>query len=548
MKSLRWPGRIALLLTLFTWCYFLFLLPTFDFDESLYRRVAEEMKLSHDYWRMTWDGWPVYHKPPIFYWLICVVSFVIDGPQNGVSSLAARIPNFFATLGIMISLYWAGRKVGDGTDRSGWVPVLAFLCAAFPVLTATTVIFDPLQTLALMPALIIPTLLFLRKLELKPIHFAGWSLSLFFSCALKGLNGLVIPSIAIALQLLLSVKTDGIKNAFRLGFKFFLLVFIPASVLTSAFYFGLDHWLGRAFTHEFLWVQHFERSQIPMEEHSGSLLYHFIIIYFGAGFMAPLLLDRAVRTRVKLSEHAYPLSFALAFVLVFTASATKLPHYTWPVWPAFSIYFAILLSQSTGLPAPAFNDPSPKQRVLRVIAFLPVLILGMLLLALATQPELILQNFAKSPAAKSIALHFDGFTALEKLSFYAGALVCFVAQARRKSLSASVEISALFASVATLLLVLGIGRTAKDLLVTPFEEITAALKAHGAVAGDCIRSSGAQSPTFSLALGNTLSHNRCEPQDLKFLVAPEWKADECETRSLVRLEQKHYLVLCGKKP
>ena len=30
--------------------------PTFDFDEALYRRVAEEMKHSKEYFITTWDG------------------------------------------------------------------------------------------------------------------------------------------------------------------------------------------------------------------------------------------------------------------------------------------------------------------------------------------------------------------------------------------------------------------------------------------------------------------------------------------------------------
>lgn len=42
------------------------------------------------------------------------------------------------------------------------IPVMAFLCAGFAVLTSGAVIFDPLQSLALMPALLIPTRIFLR--------------------------------------------------------------------------------------------------------------------------------------------------------------------------------------------------------------------------------------------------------------------------------------------------------------------------------------------------------------------------------------------------
>ncbi len=546
MKELKLPGRLALLFTLLTWGYYLFFLPTFDFDESLYRRVAEEMKLSQDYWRMTWDTWPVYHKPPFFYWLICGFSFLIDGANAGVSSLSARLPNFFASLGILFTLYWAGKKVADQSARSGWVCVLAFTSALFPILTATTVIFDPLQTLALMPSLIIPTLAFHKNLQLKPKHWFAWAMSLFLACALKGLNGLIVPSFALAFHLLISFKSEGFSRNFRFGLRFLGCAFVPAALATAAFYAGLDHWIGRPFTQEFLWVQHFERSQVPMEAHSGSFFYHFWIIFFGAGFLAPLVLDRAFRTRVSFAKQGFPLSFAFAFVFLFSFSATKLPHYTWPAWPALALYFAVLLSCVKEAKSYPLSGATPTQRMQRVIAFLPVLILGMIMLALATQPELILQTFAKSASAQSIAKHFQGFRFLEKTFFYAGAIACFFTQIRRRTITASVEASALLASVVTFCLVAGLGRTAQDLMVRPYEEITTALHQHGVQSTDCVRSAGAQSPTFSLALGQKILHNRCEPGVVKFLVTPEWKAQECEARGLKRLEQKSYLVLCGK--
>ncbi|MBC7398070.1 MAG: hypothetical protein H7333_11560 [Bdellovibrionales bacterium] len=548
MNSLKLPGRFALVFLLATWGYFLFFMPTFDFDESLYRRVAEEMKLSHDYWRMTWDHWPVNHKPPLFYWLICIFSFAVDGSAAGVSSLAARLPNFCASLGILGTLYWAGKKVADDSTRAGWAPVLAFTSALFPILTATTVIFDPIQTLALMPSLIIPTLVFHRGVKLKPLHWTVWSLSLFLSCALKGLNGMVIPSLALGFHLLINIKNEGVGKTFRFGLRFLGFVFLPAVALTALFYFGLDHRIGPQFTHEFLWIQHFERSQVPMEEHSGSYLYHFWVIFFGAGFLAPLLLDRARRTKVSYGKQGFPLTYAFTFVLVFSFSATKLPHYTWPVWPALALYFGVLLSlvKETGF-EPSKRSPLPLQQVLKVVSFLPVLILGMTLLALATQSDLLLQTFAKSLAAQSVAKQFGGFEGWEKSLFFVGAITCFFSQLRRRSITASVETNALLAAFVTLCLVLGLGRTARNLMVMPFEEMAQTLKLRGVQTGDCIRYSGAQSPTFSLALGNQIFHNRCEPQDLKYLVAPEWKAQECETRNLSRLEQKSYLVLCGKK-
>jgi 4-amino-4-deoxy-L-arabinose transferase-like glycosyltransferase len=68
-------------------------IPTFDFDEALYRRVAEEMKQSHEYFVMTWDGKPFYEKPPTYIWSIVASSFLVDGSSPHVSVFASRLPS-----------------------------------------------------------------------------------------------------------------------------------------------------------------------------------------------------------------------------------------------------------------------------------------------------------------------------------------------------------------------------------------------------------------------------------------------------------------------
>ncbi|NDG85824.1 MAG: hypothetical protein EBX52_12420, partial [Proteobacteria bacterium] len=153
---------MALFLTLILWLYFAAALPTFDFDESLYRRVTESMRQAGNPWLLTWDGRELFHKPPVFYWLIWCASALVDAGKETVSAMAARIPGLFSTLAILFSLHAGMRHLfPEQKDQKGFLPpVFAFLCAAFAVLTGTAVILDPLQTLALMPALIIPARMF----------------------------------------------------------------------------------------------------------------------------------------------------------------------------------------------------------------------------------------------------------------------------------------------------------------------------------------------------------------------------------------------------
>ncbi len=104
MNEKKFPS-LAFLLIILLWVLFLFYVPTFDLDESLYRRVAEEMKTNHQWWHPTWDGDELFHKPPFFYWLIVAVSQLFDAKDAGVSIFSARLPSFLASLGILFSLF-----------------------------------------------------------------------------------------------------------------------------------------------------------------------------------------------------------------------------------------------------------------------------------------------------------------------------------------------------------------------------------------------------------------------------------------------------------
>jgi hypothetical protein len=125
-------------------------------------------------------------------------------------------------------------------------------------------------------------------------------------------------------------------------------------------------------------------------------------------------------------------------------------------------------------------------------------------------------------------------------------MTCFVFLVNRRRLARSVEIAAFFSSLTLTCFVLSMAPSIQALLIKPFYDISEDLKALNPPAGECIRYSGPFSATLSLALGPTLPHNRCEPSDMKYLIAPEWKAGECEDLKFTRVSQRAHLVLCKK--
>jgi 4-amino-4-deoxy-L-arabinose transferase-like glycosyltransferase len=537
------------------WSFFLLKIPTLDFDEALYRRVADSMKAEHNPRYLNWDTRILFHKPPILYWLIWMFSNLIDGAKGAVSTFAARLPSFFSSVGIIAYLYLSGKRFETndllarkraGGFSIGQTSALAFLCGLFPLLTATAVLFDPLQTLCLMPALVIPSVLFFQDGKLKHSDWVFWCLSLFAANATKGLNGMIVPTVAFGLHCLWAIRTYGFKRVMKLALQFLGFVFLPAVVLTFAYYAWLDHQIGPAFTHEFIWVQHFERGTQAMEQHTGTFFYHFLVIFFGGGILIPLLLERAFKVRAQFLKYGFPLTYALSFMVIFGLSATKLPHYSWPVWPALALYVGII----SGLPrnlilaaeAAARKNRDPK----KLIALIPVILIGVLSLALTLIKNSGLTSLTHSPSFQAVLMHYQGLNPVEVFAFLACTFFCAVFIVFKDLFLARIEWCAMFSTVIALCFTFGIARTLDDLMVKPFYEIAERIKQDGAVVTDCIRYSGTLSPTFSLALSPELIHNRCEPGNMKYLVAPEWKTKECKDLNFKMIDQKSYLVICKK--
>jgi 4-amino-4-deoxy-L-arabinose transferase-like glycosyltransferase len=517
---------------------FLFKIPTLDFDESLYRSVSDSMKHAHNPWYLAWDGKALFHKPPVFYWLIWFFSNLIDRSNAPVSTLACRMPSLFATIGILICLRRSGKRFLSDGDEIGHSASLAFLCGLFPVLTATSVLFDPLQTLLLMPALIVPTVLFFDENKIRTSDWIGWSLSLFAASALKGLNGIVVPTFAFGIHALFFIRPLGYKKVLSLALRFLLRVFLPACALIAIYFYALNEKIGPEFTHEFIWVQHFERGTIAKEQHSGTFFYQLFVLFFGGGILIPLLFERLGNLKLIFRKFGFPLTYALSVVIVFGLSATKLPHYSWPAWPALCLFIGLI--PATSLQTKKYSTE------LRMLAVIPVLLVGIFSLSLALFPTTLLGLFAKTPSFLGVMKYFSGFTFLESIAFLTSAILCFAFIAKKNAILPHIEVCALISLGVSLSLSLGFARTLDSLMVTPFYQIATSVKNDGAGSQDCIRYSGALSPTLSLALAPELLHNRCEPGAMRYLIAPEWKKKECDERSFKVIDQKSYLVLCKK--
>jgi hypothetical protein len=122
----------------------------------------------------------------------------------------------------------------------------------------------------------------------------------------------------------------------------------------------------------------------------------------------------------------------------------------------------------------------------------------------------------------------------------------FVFIFRHRTLSRSPHFAAFLSMTSVSALVIGLSPSLEGILVKPFVQIAEDLKARNPAASECIRYSGPLSATLSLALGPKLFHNRCEPQETKFLITPEWKAAECQETGFTEISHRGHLILCVK--
>ncbi|NBW82723.1 hypothetical protein EBR21_13310, partial [bacterium] len=238
-------------------CLRSFAIEPFDFDESIYRRMAEEMKASgHWLSQPVFNGEAYNHKPPTYIGALALLSWLIDGSEPQVTAFSSRFASLifsFLTLFLLHSTWKKLTKRGSETrfeerheHRSGISPVYFHLMCFLPTIAATAVLLDPL--------LVLFTSLFVCSEALR-VHSreSGQSsakILWFLSClgmtgatATKGLLGLVLPAGSAFLycfwqnsEMYEQDRTKYLWQSLRLGLMHFLPQALVAAIASAGFY------------------------------------------------------------------------------------------------------------------------------------------------------------------------------------------------------------------------------------------------------------------------------------------------------------------------
>ena len=573
-------GLVAVLM-LVTSVFVAFRTPTFDFDEALYRRVAEEMKTSHRYSTMTWDGRPFLEKPPTFVWTIVASSWLIDGDSRNVSVIAARFPSLvfsFLTL-LCLSLFWTHfRKeyVTEGDSQSPsspLLPVIAFGAALFPMIQATSVLLDPMLTLFSTIVLLVFSAASLRRqgapFELRRRDIVIAATAMTVAVAVKGLIGFVAPAIALAVHDILSAISERQRCPFAVGLRRRLAgtaigaapVFILAAVFSSVVFYLFYRAAGFGFIYEFLIRQHFVRGARAFQGHRGPLFYYVLLLALGGPAAAFLGIGLLANKRVtaKFSMWGLPVSWSIGLIVFISCLATKLPNYTWPAWPAIALSLSIVVVRLSAVSASGRKETLSKVAgIVAICGGLGSLLLAAASMMLSLRFDLLVSAAARSPRTHAILRLLDPLPstvrialALTSVAFVTlGLLQWKFARVTGRHATRSRVIAA--ACVMNCLVLILVSQA-----VVPYVDktIRAPLVHIAQVASAKIPNSqpletiGLFSPTISSNYsGDHLNQIGTQPSAGRvatYLITPVWHPASCTTKTSHLIAVDKYLLLCS---
>ncbi len=327
-------------------------------DEGRYASIAREMATSGDYVTPTLNNLKYFEKPPLQYWATAT-AFNIFGETPFAARLWGALTGFLAILATFLTVRRLSAHAAEISSlplisaaihaSMLWVYGMAHINALDAALAAFLHLCLCCYLLAYRPG--IPAAQ-MRNFLIASAAFAA------LATLSKGLVGLVIPSAAIGLAILITRQWKLITQFpwLAAGALFF--------AITAPWFFWVSA-RNSEFAHFFFIHEHFERFTAHEHKREGAWWYFIPLLIAGTlpwlGFMVLKLRRRYDLKKARTYASTLPLQTFLlcwcAFIFVFfSISNSKLPSYILPMFGAI----AILL-------APSVRSASPRNFVLSLI-------------------------------------------------------------------------------------------------------------------------------------------------------------------------------------
>jgi 4-amino-4-deoxy-L-arabinose transferase-like glycosyltransferase len=360
----------------------------FDWDEINFAEAAREMIVTKNYLTVQINFQPFWEKPPLFIWMQ-----VISMKIFGINEFAARFPNALCGIATLLVLFNIGRKILNNYFGLLWVMVYA--CSILPFFYFKSGIIDPWFNLFIFLGVNFAFEFILSNDPSKKNRFV------ILSALFIGLGILTKGPVAL-LIFGLTVGTYFIIKMFKVKVKIsHIIIFTSVLLLVGGFWFILQVFTGNGQTIKDFFIYQVRLFQTKDAGHGGFLLYHFVILFFGA-FPASILALRSFshdrkddRERVHEYKNWMMILFWIVLIL-FTIVKTKIVHYSslcyFPL--TFLAAYVIFKLQEQNKTLPKWM----KGLIMFVAVFWGLLIVG-LQLFISNKDKIIALDIIKDPFA-----------------------------------------------------------------------------------------------------------------------------------------------------
>ncbi|MFO1419102.1 MAG: glycosyltransferase family 39 protein [Methylotetracoccus sp.] len=350
------PAAIALAIGLFTVLWGLGSYPLLQPDEGRNAEVAREMLEAGNWLVPLYNGQPYLDKPAFFFRAVALSLGLL-----GTSETAARLPSALFALGTLGLVHLFCRRFYDARTAATAVAVIA--CSLLYVAFARYVIFD--MTLAFFVSAAILAC-FTASASSGPERRRLYTAAAFSAaCAtlVKGPVGFILPTLVTAL----SERWGGHRSWWRDAFRPFNVALFFAIVLLWFVWLSIEH---PDFPYYGLVKESFQRFTSNEFRRTQPIYFYAVVIAIGMFPWCLLLPEGIVAAWRERGIWPRPdrlfVVWALAVVVFFSLSKSKLPGYILTATVALGVLIARLLVQATDAPP---RDPR-RTMLLRAVAVL----------------------------------------------------------------------------------------------------------------------------------------------------------------------------------